>query len=104
MGRFRMGVPVATPISAADCLAGGAALVRRGAHRPAFENEVRNLLGMDFVRSTNSGRSALYFTLQAMKQSSSRNEVVIPAFVCPSVGRAVVKAGLKAVLCDVGPC
>ncbi len=100
---WRMGVPVATPVSSSDCLIGLAALVRRDVDRPALEGEVRNLLGARFVRSTNSGRSALFLTLYAMKQLSPRDEVVIPAFVCPSVGRAVVKAGLKAVLCDVGP-
>lgn len=100
---WRMGVPVATPVSIGDCLAAALAISRRGAHRPAFEGEVRRLLEATFVRGTNSGRAALFLTLQAMKQFSSRDEVVIPAFVCPSVGRAAVKAGLKPVLCDVGP-
>src|SRR5690348_7532137 len=100
---WRMGVPVATPVGAGELLKALSALARPERYRPEFERAVRILLGSPFVRSTNSGRSALFITLQAMRQSSSRDEVVIPAFVCPSVGRAVIKAGLKPVLCDVGP-
>jgi dTDP-4-amino-4,6-dideoxygalactose transaminase len=99
---WRMGVPVATPVNASDFLTGLSALLTcRESYRSAFENDLRNLLGVPFVRGTNSGRAALFFTLQAMKKLSSRDEVIVPAFVCPSVGRAVVKAGLKPVLCDV---
>jgi len=98
-----MGVPVATPITAHDFLQAVWALVKSGECRSAFECAVRDLMSVPFVHSTNSGRSALFITLQAMRRVSSRDEVVIPAFVCPSVGRAVVKAGLKPVLCDVGP-
>jgi perosamine synthetase len=100
---WKMGAPVATPISLRDCLAGISGLRNGDEHRTAFEKDVRNLLGAPFVRATNSGRSALFVTLEAMKKCGERDEVVIPAFVCPSVGRAVVKAGLKPVLCDVGP-
>src|ERR1041385_3351992 len=100
---WRMGVPVATPITLRDWLAAPPALLRREAWRGSFETEVSNLLKVDFVRAPNSGRAALFLALRAMKRMSGREEVVIPAFVCPSVGRAVVKAGLKPILCDVGP-
>ena len=99
---WRMGVPVATPVGARDFLTGLSALIaRREVYISAFENDTRDLLGTPYVRGTNSGRAALFFALQAMKELSSRDEVVVPAFVCPSVGRAVIKAGLKPVLCDV---
>lgn len=100
---WRMGVPVATPVTVRDFLQAVLALAKFGECRRAFECDIRDLLRVPFVRSTNSGRSALFVTLQAMKRFSPRDEVVIPAFVCPSVGRAVIKAGLKPVLCDVGP-
>ena len=100
---WRMGVPVATPVRAGDLLKALSALAEPERYRPSFEIDVRNLIGAPFVHGTNRGRAALFVTLQAMRQFSSRDEVVIPAFVCPSVGRAVVKAGLKPVLCDVGP-
>ena len=104
---WRMGVPVATPVGFRDIGAAAAAFVlgatyREETYRSAFEDAVRDLLSARFVRSTNSGRAALFVTLQAMKELSWRDEVVVPAFVCPSVGRAVAKAGLKPILCDVG--
>jgi len=101
MQMWRMGLPVATPIRVADFLTASAAFVMPGNQRSEFEREAREFLDVPFARSTNSGRSALFFVLQAMKRLSTRNEVVLPAYVCPSVGRAVVKAGLKPILCDV---
>jgi dTDP-4-amino-4,6-dideoxygalactose transaminase len=59
------------------------------------------MLGVPFASSTSSGRAALWLVLRAMQRISGRTEVIIPAFVCPTVGRAVVKAGLKPILCDV---
>jgi dTDP-4-amino-4,6-dideoxygalactose transaminase len=98
-----MGVPVATSVNAGDCLAGLAALTGHNPYRSLFETDVKNFLEATFVRSTSSGRAALFFTLLGMRRLSFRTEVIIPAFVCPSVARAVVKAGLRPVLCDVGP-
>lgn len=100
---WKMGVPVATPVTAGDCLAAFSAMVRPGGCMSGLESQLRDLLAVGFVRGANSGRSALYLSLQAMKRISSRREVVIPAFICPSVARAAIKAGLKPVLCDVGP-
>ena len=100
---MRMGVPVATPIRASDCIAAAAALLSRNGHREEFEHDVRHFLGGVHVCSLNSGRTGLLVVLRAMKQPRGRDEVVIPAYACPSIGRAVVKAGLKPVLCDVGP-
>jgi dTDP-4-amino-4,6-dideoxygalactose transaminase len=99
---WRMGVPVATPVSGADLLAALAALLRpAGGVLPELERDVQALFHGLPVRFVDSGRAALYLVLQAMKQAPARDEVVVPAFVCPSVGRAVIKAGLKPVLCDV---
>jgi perosamine synthetase len=100
--RWKMGVPVATPVGLGELRAALTALLTAGEPQGLFESELREFLGAGWVRATNSGRAALYLALIAMKMRSRRNEVVIPAFVCPSVGRAVVKAGLKPVLCDVG--
>lgn len=101
MQMWRMGVPVATPIMASDFFTAASALAARHDHKSDFERELRAFLGIPFVRCTNSGRAALFLVLRAMKRLSTRAEVVIPAYVCPSLGRAVVKAGLKPVLCDV---
>jgi perosamine synthetase len=98
-----MGVPVATPVGLGDWRAAVSALFSRGDCRTTLERKLCDLTGSGFVGAASSGRAALFYTLQAMKRFQSRDEVIVPAFVCPSVARAVLKAGLKPVVCDVGP-
>jgi len=100
---WRMGVPVATPVLLSDVVAGAVSLLRPDGQVRGFEKEVGSMFGSSALGLVSSGRSALYVLLCAMKRPSPRDEVIIPAFVCPSVGRAVVKAGLKALACDVNP-
>jgi perosamine synthetase len=48
----------------------------------------------------NSGTAALYFLLKNLKTAAG-SEIIIPAYTCPSVAAAVIKAGHKPLLCDV---
>jgi perosamine synthetase len=50
-----------------------------------------------------SGTAALYLSLQAIAYRSSRKQVILPAYTCPSLLAAVVKANLEPVLCDLKP-
>jgi perosamine synthetase len=50
-----------------------------------------------------SGTAALTFSLSALKKRYAKKEVILPAYSCPSVLAAVVKAGLVPVLCDLRP-
>jgi perosamine synthetase len=50
-----------------------------------------------------SGTAALTFSLSALKRRYAKKEVILPAYSCPSVLAAVVKAGLVPVLCDLRP-
>jgi dTDP-4-amino-4,6-dideoxygalactose transaminase len=51
-----------------------------------------------------SGTSALYVALQALKRLyPERDEVVLPAWCCPSVPQAILQAGLKPVQVDLDP-
>jgi perosamine synthetase len=50
-----------------------------------------------------SGTAALALTLAALRSRSTRTEVVLPAYTCPSVPAAVLHAGLRPRLCDVDP-
>jgi dTDP-4-amino-4,6-dideoxygalactose transaminase len=50
-----------------------------------------------------SGTAALTVSLRILKKTSTKKEVVIPAYSCPSLVAAVVKAGLRPVLCDLQP-
>ncbi len=48
-----------------------------------------------------SGRAALWLYLKALSVlRPERKEVIVPAYTCPSVVSAVLKAGLTPVLCD----
>lgn len=53
--------------------------------------------------AVSSGSAALVLALKALKRLSARREVVVPAYTCPSVLAAVIKAGLEPVLCDFSP-
>ena len=67
----------------------------------ALEDSLRRHFGVRHVFLVSSGKAALTLTLAALKASSARTEVVIPAYTCFSVPGAVVSAGLQPVLCDI---
>ncbi|UCD35853.1 MAG: DegT/DnrJ/EryC1/StrS family aminotransferase [Nitrospiraceae bacterium] len=50
---------------------------------------------------TNSGISAFYIILQALKKESQKSEVIVPAYTASTLVDAIRKAGLKPVLCDI---
>lgn len=67
----------------------------------ARQQEIRQAFGVSHVFLVSSGSAAIALTLQALKAGSSRTKVVIPAYTCFSVPAAVLKAGLRPVLCDI---
>lgn len=69
----------------------------------ALEEELRRDFAVSDVFLVSSGTAALALTLMALRSLSPKTEVVIPAYTCFSVPAAVVKAGLRPVLCDVSP-
>jgi perosamine synthetase len=63
---------------------------------------IKEYLATRNVLFLSSGRAALWLILKALaKLSPDRTEVVLPAYTCPAVASAVLKAGLKPVLCDI---
>ncbi|MBI4007858.1 MAG: aminotransferase class V-fold PLP-dependent enzyme, partial [Planctomycetes bacterium] len=62
---------------------------------------MKAFLGAKYCYLVSSGTAALYIILRSLKLDTPRNEVIIPAYTCPSVAAAIVKAGLKIRLCDV---
>jgi len=50
-----------------------------------------------------SGTAALVLSLSCLKYQSRKSQVILPAYSCPSVIAAVIKAGLKPALCDLRP-
>lgn len=81
----------------------GRGQIRYGPHITELECRLADLLGESRVFALNSGRTALRIGLEALaKLRPDREEVIIPAFICPAVVNAVKSAGLRPVLADVG--
>lgn len=95
--------PAAAPLCWSDLWHGVAGMFSGGRSIHALEEEIRRHFGVRHVLLVSSGTAALTLTLKALKSLSRRNEVVIPAYTCFSVPAAVVRAGLRPVLCDIDP-
>jgi perosamine synthetase len=62
---------------------------------------IKRYLGNDHVLYLSSGRAALWLYLKTLSMlKPERKEVIVPAYTCPSVVSAVLKAGLTPVPCD----
>jgi len=62
---------------------------------------IRNYLGTKYLLYLNSGRASLWLLLKALSRiHPEKKEVVIPAYTCPAIVSAVLKAGLVPILCD----
>lgn len=48
-----------------------------------------------------SGTAALYKIFQALAITKAKSEIIIPAYSCPSIAAAILKAGYKPILCDI---
>lgn len=63
---------------------------------------VREILPAKYLFYLSSGRAALWLLLKALSLiQPDKKEVIIPAYTCPAVASAVLKAGLKVILCDI---
>src|SRR5688500_6050437 len=95
--------PAAAPVRCRDLCHGVLGMLSPDDSIRALENSVRQYFGTKHVFLVSSGKAALSMTLTALKASSSRTEVVIPAYTCFSMPAAVLSAGLKPILCDINP-
>jgi perosamine synthetase len=95
--------PAAAPLSWKDLWHGIAGAFSPGPSVRALEQGIREHFGVRHVFLVSSGTAALTLTLKALKSLCRRPEVVIPAYTCFSVPAAVVRAGLRPVLCDIDP-
>lgn len=67
----------------------------------SLEEDFKNYLGVAYAEITYSGTAAFYLILEALKKLSSKQTVIIPAFICPLVPLAIKRAGLKIAVCDI---
>ncbi len=66
----------------------------------SFEAELARFTGNTSTQITCSGTAAITLALATLKKTSTRRNVVIPAYTCPYVPLAVNRCGLNPVLCD----
>jgi len=66
-----------------------------------FTRKLKDFLNVNYCFLTSSGTTALYLALLSLRELASGAEVIIPAYTCPSILSAVIKAGLQPVLCDL---
>lgn len=94
--------PVATPITFKEYLISGPNIFS-GNHEiiRSFEAFFSKQVGVKHSFAVSSGRTGLYAILKTLERISGKKEVIIPAYTCPSVAAAIVRAGLKVVLCDI---
>jgi dTDP-4-amino-4,6-dideoxygalactose transaminase len=95
--------PAAAPLGFRDLCHGIAGGVSPARALRGFESELKVHFGVRHVFLLSSGTAALTVALQALARLSPRRSVVLPAYTCYSVPAAVMKAGLRPVLCDVDP-
>jgi dTDP-4-amino-4,6-dideoxygalactose transaminase len=78
---------------------------RAGPHaRPAFVEACRAYHNSQAAFAVSSARAALWLALRALKTlSPKRRRVILPAYTCPTVGRAVLAAGLEGLCVDISP-
>lgn len=67
----------------------------------SLAEDFKGYLGVSYAEITYSGTAAFYLILEALKQLSSKQTVIIPSFVCPLVPLAIKRAGLKIAVCDI---
>jgi len=94
--------PVAAPLDAIDLWFGASGLVRPARAQRRFEDELRRVFGVRHVFPLSSGTAALTVALKALGSIAGRTDVILPAYTCFTVPAAVVQAGLRPVLCDIG--
>lgn len=72
-----------------------------GKEAPLLERIIEKLLNIKHCLLVNSGTTAFYVILKAIKKFSDKNEVILPAYTAPSLILSIKKAGLKYRLVDI---
>jgi len=93
--------PSGAPLYMKDLFSGILGIFRPTKALRRFEDELRIYFGVKHVFLVSSGKAALTLILQSLSEITGRKEVVIPSYTCFSVPSAIVKTGLKPIICDV---
>lgn len=71
--------------------------------QPVRGSFIARMFPRSHICLVSSGTAALALALRSLADPSEQQEVLIPAYSCPSVASAVVRSGMKPVLCDIDP-
>src|SRR3990167_8957250 len=88
-----------TPVSFSDIFQGFLSSFNQST--TTFESVIKTYTHKKYCYFTNSGTTAFYIILKALKTISTKTEVILPAYTAPSLILPIKKAGLKPVLCDI---
>src|SRR5574337_612708 len=88
-----------TPVSLSDISQGFLSSLNQST--TTFESVIKSYTNKKYCYFTNSGTTAFYIILKALKTISTKTEVILPAYTAPSLILPIKKAGLKPVLCDI---
>ncbi|MFC1599200.1 DegT/DnrJ/EryC1/StrS family aminotransferase, partial [Candidatus Omnitrophota bacterium] len=66
-----------------------------------FTQALSSSINRKYLFFFNSGLASFFIILKMLQETSSRKEVILPAYTAPSLVVAVKKAGLIPVLCDI---
>jgi dTDP-4-amino-4,6-dideoxygalactose transaminase len=102
---FRFTPPAGSPIGFSELFSVFASCFRRADSITAARTGFGRIAGTTNLFFFNSGRSALYVVLAALRErcAPDRNEIIMPAYTCFSVAGAVARAGFKIRLADISP-
>ena len=100
---FRTLPPTAAPVLFQDLLYGVFSAISKNGAEVKFEDQIREYFNVKYVFLVSSGKAAIYIALNAMEQTSKRQEVIIPAYSSFCLASAVARTGLSIKLCDIDP-
>lgn len=93
--------PTAVPVHMRDLWQGLNTLGNPDGAKQDFQKALSDFIGVSHCYLTSSGRAGLYLILRSLHRISDRTHVIVPAYTCPTVVQAVLKAGLRVSLCDL---
>lgn len=100
---FRHLPPTATSIKIHDFKAGIEAFFNPNIGYSRLLLALSKVFSSEQCFLVSSGRAALFTILSSLKRKSDRTGVILPAYSCPSVVKAIIQNHLNPIFCDLEP-
>jgi len=85
-----------TPVKVSD-------IVSAAIHSSDLQECMKKMLGVRHAFIVNSGTTAFYMILRALRRETDKDEIILPAYTAPSLTLPIKKAGLRYRLVDISP-